>query len=210
MGWLGGGTLEDPRRGSAWREARRTEPSQSAEEKEKKKEKGEVGRGLAAGRGHDGPLRRLRAAHPGPLPAQRARPGLARQVRAVLRVQLQADRQVLLAGRKALLQAGLFPVGPKSDGKRGGLPFTDNLRSCLLAKTKTKQTKKQMPNPFDLSSSITDFFLKKGACGILATFKSDEGGKFCCSFFQSHRSQNKLNASPRRLWKKNSQTNKQT
>lgn len=77
---------------------------------------GKVGARRPAGRRHDGPLCRLRAAHPGPVPAQRAGQSLARQVRAVLRVQLQPHREVLLQGRQALLQNGLFQV-KKERGK---------------------------------------------------------------------------------------------
>lgn len=65
---------------------------------------GKVATGRPAGRRHDGPLCRLRAAHPGQVPAQRAGQSVARQVRAVLRVQLQPHREVLLPGWQALLQ----------------------------------------------------------------------------------------------------------
>lgn len=71
---------------------------------------GKVATRRPAGRRHDGPLCRLRAAHPGPVPAQRAGQSVARQVRAVLRVQLQPYREVLLQGWQALLQNGLFQV----------------------------------------------------------------------------------------------------
>lgn len=71
---------------------------------------GKVGTRRPAGRRHDGPLCRVRTAHPGPVPPQRAGPSLARQVRPVLRVQLQPDGEVLLPGGKALLQNGLFQV----------------------------------------------------------------------------------------------------
>ena len=74
---------------------------------------GQVGARRPPGRGHDGPVRGLRAAHPGPLPAQRAGPRLARQVRPVLRLQPGAHGEVLLQGRQALLQNGLFPVRAK-------------------------------------------------------------------------------------------------
>lgn len=77
---------------------------------------GEVGTRRLTGRQHDGPLRRLRAAHPGPVPAQRAGQSLACQVRPVLRMQLQPDREVLLPGRKALLQNGLFQVTRRKTG----------------------------------------------------------------------------------------------
>lgn len=76
---------------------------------------GKVGTRRPAGRRHDGPLCRLRTAHPGPVPPQRAGQSLARQVRPVLRVQLQPHREVLLQGRKALLQNGLFQVTESLD-----------------------------------------------------------------------------------------------
>ena len=85
---------------------RRPGPPQS----EQRSPCGKVGTRRPAGRRHDGPLCRVRAAHPGPVPPQRAGPSLARQVRAVLRLQLQPHREVLLQGREALLQNGLFQV----------------------------------------------------------------------------------------------------
>lgn len=61
-------------------------------------------RGSREARRDDGALRRVREAHPGPLPTKRAGPRVARRVRAVLRVQLQPHREVLLQGRQTLLQ----------------------------------------------------------------------------------------------------------
>lgn len=52
----------------------------------------------------------MRTAHLGPVPPQRVGQSLARQVRPVLRMQLQPHREVLLQGREALLQNGLFQV----------------------------------------------------------------------------------------------------
>lgn len=76
---------------------------------------GKVGTRRPAGRRHDGPLCRVRTAHPGPVPPQRAGQSLARQVRPVLWLQLQPHREVLLQGRKALLQNGLFQVKESLD-----------------------------------------------------------------------------------------------
>lgn len=84
---------------------------------EKRSPVGKVGTRHPAGRRHDGPLCRVRTAHLGPVPPQRAGQSLARQVRAVLRVQLQPDREVLLQGREALLQNGLFQVTRSVEGK---------------------------------------------------------------------------------------------
>ena len=57
---------------------------------------GKVGARRPPGRRHDGPLCRVRAAHPGPVPAQRAGPRVAREVRPVLRLQPQPHGEVLL------------------------------------------------------------------------------------------------------------------
>lgn len=45
-------------------------------------------RGSREARRYDGALRRVREAHPGPLPTKRVGPRVARRVRTVLRVQL--------------------------------------------------------------------------------------------------------------------------
>lgn len=60
-------------------------------------------RGLLPSQSH-GPLRRLREAYPGPLSAQRAGQSLARQMRAVLRVQVQFDREVFFSRGQTVLQ----------------------------------------------------------------------------------------------------------
>ena len=58
-------------------------------------------------------VRRLRRTDTGPVPAERAGSRLARQVRALLRVRLPADGQVLRPRRPTLLSSRLLQVRPR-------------------------------------------------------------------------------------------------
>lgn len=53
-------------------------------------------------------VRRVRAAHPGQVPPERAGPRVARQMRPVLRLQVQLNGEMLLQRGQALLQNRLF------------------------------------------------------------------------------------------------------